>query len=339
MNKLLTLLILCLLFLAFLPGCEKEVKVSGIIVEPKNVYLSKGDVVQLACLVTPFSADNKSVRWTSNDVSIATVSQTGLVTAISDGKTQIVATTKDGNFTDTVSVIVARGSPAGDSIALIKLYEIARYLPYWDLSKPMDTWEGIVLNADRRVLYITGTVISIKKPLDVSIGNLTFLKYLALSAEYSSGNIIIPVEIGMLSDLEHLAFYDNFSGTIPPELGNLTQLKSIMINENALIGTIPKELGNLSNLESLVIANCQLSGTIPKELGNLTELEEIYLSANQLSGNIPIELGNLTKLKELHLHRNKLSGQIPQSLLDRFEKWSFCPQNGTKFDNLDCSGY
>jgi hypothetical protein len=412
MRKSFYLLIVCGIFAVCLfSSCKKEVKVSGIIVEPKSLYLSKGDVVQLSYMVSPYGADNKSVKWTSNDISVATVSETGLVTAISEGETQITTTTNDGHFTDMVAVTVERGSPAGDSIALIKLYEVARGLPVWDLTKPMNQWEGIVLNSNRRVVSIYQDIILISNPLDASIGNLTRLKRLALginSYHHPVTNVTIPAEIGKLTDLQELYFYDEFTGTIPPELGNLTNLKSLNIYETSLTGSIPPELGNLTNLEKLYLTYNQLTGSIPSELGNLAKLEELNISVslltgsipkelgnltnlkmlvsvenqltgnippelgnlinlkmlslreNQLTGNIPPELGNLSKLEKLYLRDNQLigaipqelenlinlydfnlrynslSGTIPQSLLDRFGYWSFCPQNGTNFDNLDC---
>jgi len=339
MNKLLTLLILCTLSLALFSGCEKEVKVLGIIVEPKNVCLSKGDVVQLTYLVTPYSADNKSVRWESKDDAIATVSQTGLVTAIAEGKTQIIATTKDGHYSDTVSVTVfGNSSPTGDSIALVKLNEIATNLPYWNFSQPMETWEGVVLNAERRVVSIYYDYeISISKPLDASIGNLSCLKSLSLSKKfYAIDNFIIPSEIGMLSELQELKLFYGFSGAIPPELGNLKQLEGLFLYQNSFTGGIPKELGNLSNLNYLVIGDCQLTGNIPEELGKLDKLEHLILNDNQLTGEIPQKLENLRMLYNLGLSYNSLSGKIPESLLSRFSEDSFCPQNGTKFDNLDC---
>ena len=315
MTKLSYLFIICAFSLAIFSSCEKDVKVSGIIVEPKNLYLSKGDVAQLAYMVTPYSADNKSVRWESKDISIATVSETGLVTAISEGETQIVATTNDGHFSAVVSAIVARGSPAGDSIALVKLHEVARYLPAWDFTKPMNTWEGVGLNANRRVLYINyGNTIYLSKPLDASIGNLNCLQSLSLAVYYNANAIIIPPEIGKLTDLQYLYLNDGFTGSIPPELGNLTQLETIRIEDNSLTSSIPKELGNLTNLTLLVLSNCQLTGNIPQELGKLTNLTALTLIENQLSGNIPKELGNLSNLTGLYLRHNQLTGEIPKEL-------------------------
>jgi hypothetical protein len=319
MRKSFYLLIVCGIFVVCLfPSCKKDVKVSGIIVEPKNLYLSKGDVAQLSYMVTPYGADDKSVKWTSNDISVATVSETGFVTAISEGETQIIATTNDGHFTDKVSVTVLRGSPAGDSIALVKLYEIAENLPYWDLTKPMNTWQGVVLNSNRRVVSISDDRIYINDPLDVSIGNLACLKRLDLGTSYYTNAVTILAEIGKLTDLQHLSLRGGFTGTIPPESGNLTNLKKL-----------------------IVCGNHSLTGDIPRELGNLINLEILYLADNQLTGEIPRELENLINLQELNLSYNSLSGNIPQALLERLNWWwwSFCPQNGTNFDNLDCSGY
>ena len=64
--------------------------------------------------------------------------------------------------------------------------------------------------------------------------------------------------------------------------GRVTRLD---LNYNQLSGTIPAELGNLSSLTELELGGNQLSGTIPVELGNLTRLTTLDLNYNQLSGN------------------------------------------------------
>ena len=42
----------------------------------------------------------------------------------------------------------------------------------------------------------------------------------------------------------------NLAGTIPGELGNLSNLETLYLGFNELAGTIPAELGSLSNLKS-----------------------------------------------------------------------------------------
>jgi len=69
---------------------------------------------------------------------------------------------------------------------------------------------------------------------------------------------------------------------------------------NELTGSIPSELGNLTNLWYLYLSNNKLTGSIPTELGNLTKLMELNLHNNQLCGEIPVELKNLSTLPQCH---------------------------------------
>ena len=54
-----------------------------------------------------------------------------------------------------------------------------------------------------------------------------------------------------------------------------------------MTGEIPSDLGRLSNLTELWLENNQLTGEIPPELGGLSNLRRLYLAPNQLSGCIP----------------------------------------------------
>ena len=57
-------------------------------------------------------------------------------------------------------------------------------------------------------------------------------------------------------------------------------------------GSIPGELGRLTNLEFLYLGGNQLSGSIPGELGSLTNLRALDLWENQLTGCIPMDLAD-----------------------------------------------
>jgi hypothetical protein len=106
-----------------------------------------------------------------------------------------------------------------------------------------------------------------------------------------------------------LAFdYNQLTGNIPSELGQLSNLSKLYLQNNQLSGSIPSELGNLSNLDDLWLSNNQLTGTIPAEIGNLTNLQYSHLDHNELSGSIPIEFGSLTNIQQLYLSNNKFNG-------------------------------
>ena len=83
---------------------------------------------------------------------------------------------------------------------------------------------------------------------------------------------------------------------------------------NNLTGSIPAEFGNLTNLEGFAMRGNNLTGSIPTTIGSLTNLIIFYLSNNQLTGRIPSEIGRLTSLGVLSLGNNQLSGSIQQKL-------------------------
>ncbi|MDC1119549.1 leucine-rich repeat domain-containing protein [Gammaproteobacteria bacterium] len=141
-------------------------------------------------------------------------------------------------------------------------------------------------------------------------------------------NGTIPSELGNLSNLTSLNLGNNsLTGTIPSELGNLTKLTQILLFSNSLTGSIPSELGNLANLTYLQLSNNTLSGSIPSELGNLTNLTYLNLSNNSLSGSIPSELGNLTKLAAFSYTGNLITGSIPNGLGSEGPKISSIERN------------
>ena len=101
------------------------------------------------------------------------------------------------------------------------------------------------------------------------------------------------------------------------ELAQLDRLSVFGVTGTAMSGTIPSELGGLTNLQQLAMySNPSLSGTIPSELGGLTDLQQLYLYSNpSLAGTIPSELGELTHLQLLDMYSNpSLSGTIPSEL-------------------------
>lgn len=72
-----------------LPG---EIEVTSVSLSQSNVEMLVGETVQLAATVLPSDAADKTVTWASSIASVATVSDAGVVTAVSEGETSITAT-------------------------------------------------------------------------------------------------------------------------------------------------------------------------------------------------------------------------------------------------------
>lgn len=124
----------------------------------------------------------------------------------------------------------------------------------------------------------------------------------------------IPSDIGQLSELDNLSLRDNqVSGTLPVELGKLKTLSRLDLASNRLAGTVPTGIvGELSNLEILDLQSNRFTGSIPTRLGS--RMWYLALGGNEFTGPIPPELGRLSVLRLLNLQHNKLSGPVPPEL-------------------------
>ena len=98
--------------------------------------------------------------------------------------------------------------------------------------------------------------------------------------------------------------------------GTPAHVTKVELDDEDLTGTIPTELGSLSELTHLDLSGNSLTGEILRKLGQLDNLVEIRLSGNSLTGEIPRKLGQLDNLVEIRLSGNSLTGCIPQGLKD-----------------------
>ena len=91
-------------------GKEAEsVTVTGVTVMPTTADLKVGETKQLSITVEPATATNKNYTCESDKESVATVDNTGLITAVGVGTATITVTTEDGGYTATCSLTVTAG--------------------------------------------------------------------------------------------------------------------------------------------------------------------------------------------------------------------------------------
>jgi Leucine-rich repeat (LRR) protein len=139
------------------------------------------------------------------------------------------------------------------------------------------------------------------------------LRNLSMSANliYST----IPPALGNLTQLHELDLsYNVMSGTIPGVSANLTSLNKLDLGFNRWFnGTIPEWVCAQSALRKLHLGGNFLTGTIPECLGSLALMINIELQSNLISGTIPSLLGELPGLSTVLLEGNLLNGTVPQS--------------------------
>ncbi|MCL2780849.1 MAG: Ig-like domain-containing protein, partial [Actinomycetia bacterium] len=90
------------------PGTGAGVLSSGVRLNHASAALKIGQKLTLAATVSPSNASNKTVRWTSSNTKVATVSATGVVTGKAPGKATITVTTANGAKTAKCVLTVRR---------------------------------------------------------------------------------------------------------------------------------------------------------------------------------------------------------------------------------------
>ena len=258
-----------------------------------NTIMAVGDTLRLTAAV--HDADgapiaDATVTWVSTQPNVATVSTSGLVTAVGNGTTTVIATA--GSVSTSALITVDVPDPVDvERQALVAIYHGLdgpgwSTATNWLTDAPLGEWHGVHTDADGLVVR------------------------LVLAGNGLAGTI--PREIGDLGDLTELALNQNLlSGAIPPEIGQLRNLTKLFLGNNLLTGTIPQEIGNLERVFNLSLRINRLEGSIPPEIGQLRRLIFVSLDDNRLTGVIPPEIGNLRFLEYLALHRNTITGPIP----------------------------
>lgn len=130
MNRRIALLLLIILPVIFSctekePEVEQVIRVESVSVSQNSAALTIGETLQLTASVSPASATNKNISWSSSNQAIASVSASGLVTAVGEGSATITASA--GGKQGSCTVSVSKGHVAVAKVELNKteqsLYE------------------------------------------------------------------------------------------------------------------------------------------------------------------------------------------------------------------------
>ncbi|KAE8714534.1 Leucine-rich repeat transmembrane protein kinase isoform 1 [Hibiscus syriacus] len=140
-------------------------------------------------------------------------------------------------------------------------------------------------------LFLSGVNMSDVAP--TSFKNLSSsLKRLSLPVCHLHGEV--PSELFQLEYLEYLKLHGNYLTGYLPMFNRSSPLMFLDLWGNDFRGSIPESLGNLTKLT-------YLDGQLPSSLFNLTQLTYLDLALNSLQGPLPIHVSGLQKLQHLYL--------------------------------------
>ena len=156
-----------MLLAALAAGCKPHISsgtstvaVTSVKVEPETLNLTEGESKKLTATVTPADAANKTVMWSSSDMTVAAVGQDGTVTAKKAGTAKITVKTEDGGKTAGCTITVKPKAPPpppppapvpdGFEAITPPAAGITGMDPTYTLPGTDDYWKGVFIK-DRKV--------------------------------------------------------------------------------------------------------------------------------------------------------------------------------------------
>lgn len=88
---------------------QQNVLVETIITDKDEVVLSEGESIKVDCKIVPENATDKSLNWSSDDETVATVKD-GYITAVKEGNTFVNVKSNDGNASKEIKVTVKKST-------------------------------------------------------------------------------------------------------------------------------------------------------------------------------------------------------------------------------------
>ncbi|WP_296329628.1 Ig-like domain-containing protein [uncultured Treponema sp.] len=143
-----------------------SVAVTGVTLDSTSATLTVGDTKTLTATIAPENASDKTVTWSSSAPSVASVDESGKVTALASGNATITVTTNDGSKTATCEVTVEAASEAdvvdvtwdwstADGYAAIKYHSTSELTG--DKTDSVEVQPGYVTGSSNSIaLYTTG---------------------------------------------------------------------------------------------------------------------------------------------------------------------------------------
>lgn len=335
---------------------QVERRVAAVRVSPANATLNAGDTLRLSADALDANGSpipGKQVRWTSADTLVATVDGSGLVAAVAEGGTSIMAEVDSVRGVATVQVerriAAVRVAPeaatlsAGDTLRLSVEVVDAHGSPIpgkeirWSSSDTAVAWvdsDGLAFGwrEGRATVSAAAGLGDFAGSAEVTLEGEISQDRLALSRLYfrlggrhwwrSDGWLTdAPLEdwsgVQMAQNrVRGLSLPGNgMVGRLGDELGLLTELWRLDLSANLIWGALPPELAKLQRLEVLYMSDAAIS-EIPPELGKMAALWLLDLENNDLMGGVPDAIWNLQSLTKLQLGDNSLSGPLSPRIAD-----------------------
>lgn len=281
------------------------IPVEEIVLSQDSLELTVGESQSLIATVLPDNATDKTVSWLSDNESVATISSSGLVTAVSSGSCVVsakagaqeaiclVTVKKAGvfvainieNFPDAIFREYVRNSFDTDNDGSLSEQEIQQISSISVREMSIETLEGIAFFSSLTKIYCGKNRI---QSLDVSRNE-------ALTVLECNDNQLVGLNVSNNLSLSRLSCGDNSIATL--DLSKNEALTYLECCRNGIL-----ELDLRSN-KALSVLSCNENQMIRLDISSCKDLYHLYCSSNSLNR---LDVSNCPSLDRISCHSNQL---------------------------------
>ena len=308
-NRLFFLITAVMLLIISMTSCNKnkDVLITGMALNQSAAVLVINETTSLTATITPDDATDKTIIWTSSNDAVATVNNSGVVTAISDGTAEIIAITQNGAkeakciVTVTTQQMILTSQASNVVVGLIGSgavvidwgdeTEKTMYMLSANIVYHMHSYS----ESGPHIITIKGVVTQLLCTSN-QLTSIDISKNTALESLSCGSNQLTSLDVNNNINLTYLSCRDN--ELIDLAINELPALRTFYCYNNQLTSLVMNELPALTTL------NCYNNKLTSIDVSRYKALRELNCSINPLSS---LDVTNNTVLSSLFCNYNLFS--------------------------------
>lgn len=293
-----------------------------------------GKTMQLSAVVSPNNADNKNVRWSTSNSQIASVSASGLVTPVSEGKVSITCEATDGYGTKAFVNIEVIEIPEVESLTLsakekdISQKTVTLILGEQLTLQPEVKPDNAPQNVSYRVLPDNGTITVAENGIVFANapGTVTLIATAGKITDYLQITVVVmPTSVTINAAKNWMDIDDQMVLSASLQPANVSEKTVSWSSSNPEIASVNAETGMVTAIApGDVQITCEAAGGIKNSI-QLTVRQPITVTFDANGGNCYVQ--------ERGAFSNFELGTLPTPTRKyySFDGWYSAPEGGVKY--------